>query len=135
MTRESLNPRLAYDQKIEDWIEWDQSPCNNALQEPSEQLPRGTGLQRKDWVTLNRARTKVGKTGKNLHRWGLKQTSECSCGHPSQTMEHIMTSCEQGPKITDTDLLECNDAALEWIQSWLMMMTRCMLSHNSKVLG
>ena len=26
--------------------------------------------------------------------------------------------CELGPRITDTDLLECNDAALEWIQSW-----------------
>ena len=118
MTRESLNPRLAYDQKIESWIEWDQSPGNSALQEPSEQLPKGTGLQRKDWVTLNRARSKVGRTGKNLHRWGLKPTSECQCGHPSQTMEHIMESCEQGPRITDADLLECSDAALEWIQSW-----------------
>ena len=90
MTRESLNPTMAYDYKIESWKEWDKSICNNALQEPSEKLPRGTGLNRKDWVTLNRARTKVGRTGKNLHRWGLKPTSECSCGHPVQTMEHIL---------------------------------------------
>ena len=118
MTRESLNPRMSYEYKIESWEEWDKSICNNALQEPSEELPRGTGLNRKDWVTLNRARTKVGRTGKNLHRWGLKPTSECSCGHPVQTMEHILENCELGPRITDADLLECNDAALEWIQSW-----------------
>ena len=87
-------------------------------QTQNEELRRGTNLQRKDWVTLNRGRAKVGRTGDNLKRWGLKPTSECSCGHPSQTIEHIIESCELGPRITDTDLLECNDAALEWIQSW-----------------
>ena len=118
MTNESLNPRLAYGHKIESWTEWDKSPHSDALPDPNEQLPRGTHLERKDWVTLNRARAKVGRTGKDLHRWGLKPTSECSCGNPIQTMEHILENCELGPKISDTDLLECNDAALEWIQSW-----------------
>ena len=118
LTTESLNTSLAYDHKIERWLEWDQAPCNNALQSPTEQLPRGTALKRKDWVTLNRARAKVGRTGKNLHRWGLKPSSECSCGHESQTMEHILEDCELGPAISDSDLLECSDAALEWIQIW-----------------
>ena len=36
----------------------------------------------------------------------------------SQTIEHLIESCELSPRITDTDLLECNGAALEWIQSW-----------------
>ena len=118
LTNESLNPRLAYDHKIERWTEWDQSPDNDALPYPTEQLPSGSHLQRKDWVTLNRGRTRVGRTGKNLQRWGLKQTSECPCGHPSQTMDHILEECELGPRVNNTDLLECNDAALEWIQSW-----------------
>ena len=117
MKNESLNLRSAYDHKIESWREWDQS-TNDALPEPNEQLPRGTHLQRKDWVTLNRGRAKVGKTGENMKRWGIQPTSECSCGHPSQTMEHILESCELGPRITNNDLLECSDAALEWIQSW-----------------
>ena len=68
MTLKSLNLRFAYEQKIQSWIDWDQSSCNNALQEPSEQLPTGTWLHRKDWVTLNQARTKVGRTGKNLQK-------------------------------------------------------------------
>ena len=49
---------------------------------------------------------------------GLKLTCESSCGNPIQTMEHILENCELGPKITDTDLSECTDAALDWIQSW-----------------
>ena len=122
MTHESLNTRMAYDHKIEKWREKDQSQCSDAIQEPNEQLPRGTNLPRKDWVTLNRGRAKVGKTGKNLQRWGLQQTSECPCGHPQQTMEHILESCELGPRVTDTDLLECSDKALEWIQSWRDML-------------
>ena len=122
MTHESLNIRMAYDHKIEKWREKDQSQCSDAIQEPNEQLPRGTNLPRKDWVTLNRGRAKVGKTGKNLQRWGLQQTSECPCGHPQQTMEHILESCELGPMVTDTDLLECSDKALEWIQSWRDML-------------
>ena len=64
LTNESLNPRLAYDHKIESWMEWDQSPDNDALPDPTEQLPSGSHLQRKDWVTLNRGRTRVGRTGK-----------------------------------------------------------------------
>ena len=118
MTNESLNTRLAQAHKIESWRQWDQSTHNEALPDPNEELPRGTNLQRKDWVTLNRGRAKVGRTGECMKRWGLKPTSECSCGNPSQTMEHIIENCELGPRITDTDLLECNDAALEWIQSW-----------------
>ena len=118
MTNESLNTQSANAHRIERWREWDQSTHNEALPDPNEELPRGTNLQRKDWVTLNRGRAKVGRTGDNLKRWGLKPNSECSCGHPSQTIEHIIESCELGPRITDTDLLECNDAALEWIQSW-----------------
>ena len=118
MTNESLNPQLAPDHKIDSWTEWDQSPDNDALPDPTEQLPMGTHLQRQDWVTLNRGRAKVGRTGKNLQRWGLKPTSECHCGHPSQTMEHILDECELGPRTTNTDLLECNDTAMEWIREW-----------------
>ena len=54
----------------------------------------------------------------NLHRWGLKPTSECPCGHQTQTMEHILMNSKLGPKTTNTSLLECNDTALEWIQEW-----------------
>ena len=38
---------------------------NDAVQDPQEELPKGTNLPRKDWVTLNRTRSEVGRTQKN----------------------------------------------------------------------
>ena len=73
-------------------------------------------------MTLNRDRAKVGRTGRNLHKWGLIPSSECPCGHPTQTMEHILRQCDLGPKITDRDLLEGNDLALNWAKTWRDMM-------------
>ena len=67
---------------------------------------------------MNRGRAKVGRTLKNLHRWGLQPKSECPFGHTTQTMEQILENCILGPKTTNIDLLECNETALEWIQKW-----------------
>ena len=91
---------------------------NAALPEPTEALPPGTHLPRSEWVTLNRARAKVGKTGSNLLRWGYAATAECPCGAETQTIEHILTSCPQGPHCTDEDLRVVNHAARHWLERW-----------------
>ena len=116
MTNQSLNPDEAENHRLSTWKEWDKSPGNEAVQEPQENLPKGTELPRKDWVTLNRARAKVGRTNKNLHRWGLATSSRCPCGKRMQTMEHILRECNIGPICTDTDLKNCNPAAATWIE-------------------
>ena len=115
MTHKSLNPELAESHRVDAWREWDQSTLH-AVQAPQEQLARGTELPRKDWVALNRARSKVGRTRKNLHRWGLAESSECPCGNPVQTMEHILWECNIGPTCSDEDLRDCSRAAQTWIQ-------------------
>ena len=71
-------------------------PINNAIPEPSKPLSTGTWLHRKECVSLNRTRTKVGITGKNLEKWGLKLTSECPCDHTLQSITYIKESCKQG---------------------------------------
>ena len=118
MTIQSLDPKQSQNHRLEKWREWDHYPPNGAIQSPNEQLPSGTTLSRKDWVALNRARTRVGKTGSNTFKWGLSPSSECLCGHPLQTMEHILHDCEMGPTCTDQDLLETSEAAKQWIQYW-----------------
>ena len=118
MTNQSLNPDEAENHRLSTWKEWDKSPGNEAVQEPQENLPKGTELPRKDWVTLNRARAKVGRTNKNLHRWGLATSSRCPCGKRMQTMEHILRECNIGPTCTDTDLKNCNPAATTWIECY-----------------
>ena len=117
MKVESLDPDLSSQHRINEWTQWDNYQ-NNAIQAPREALPSGTDLPRKDWVTLNRARAKVGKTASTLHKWKLSPTSECPCGDPEQTMQHILTDCPLGPVCTDRDLIKCNRNAKSWISNW-----------------
>ena len=65
MTAESLNPKAAKTFIKEQWEEWDQTTKSDQVQKPSEQLPKGTELTRREWTTLNKARSKVGRTAKN----------------------------------------------------------------------
>ncbi|GFS03382.1 retrovirus-related Pol polyprotein from type-1 retrotransposable element R1 [Elysia marginata] len=74
-TVESVQPDQAASQRLDLWNTWDNT-TNEAIQPPKEQLPSGRELQRKDWVTLNRARAKVGKTASTLHKWKLRPNSE-----------------------------------------------------------
>ena len=112
---EHLNP-AAY--RLEKWREHD-SCCNNeALPDPSEDLPCGASLGRKKWTTLNRARSRVGKTGDNLQKWGYVTNADCPCGESPQTMDHILRRCPLGPTCSDEDLRLANDRTLLWIHEW-----------------
>ena len=104
--------------KLQKWQEKDPPSPNGALPDPSESFPSGSDLPRRDWVTLNRARSKVGKTGDNLLKWGFAADAECHCGAVTQTMEHIMTACPLGPSCTDNDLKVANDTARRWLGRW-----------------
>ena len=53
MTTESLDPGEASSYRLSQWKEWDQNTGNSAVQEPTEELAKGTDLPRKEWVTLN----------------------------------------------------------------------------------
>ncbi|GFR99826.1 ATP-dependent RNA helicase p62-like [Elysia marginata] len=116
-TVESVQPDQAASHCLELWNTWDNT-TNEAIQPPKEQLPSGRELQRKDWVTLNRARAKVGKTASTLHKWKLRPNSECPCGNQNQTMDHILSECTERPHCTDQDLRDCTDAAQAWITHW-----------------
>ena len=116
-TVDSLDPSISAISRLQAWNEWDDHP-NEAIQTPDEQLPTGTDLQRREWVSLNRAGAKVGKTVGTRHKWNLTPTGECPCGHPMQSVDHILSECPQGPHCTDQDLRECNETARVWINHW-----------------
>ncbi|KAK3893287.1 hypothetical protein Pcinc_002843 [Petrolisthes cinctipes] len=88
MTIDSLEHKESTNYRLQKWRAWNTGTPNDAIQSLCEHLPSGINLSRKDWVTLNRARSKVGKTVNNLLKWGFALTSECPCGNPNQTMEH-----------------------------------------------
>ena len=103
---------------MEQWKHANQLLANECIPEPNESLPSGSTLCRKDWVALNRARSGVGRTGDNLVQWKLKDDAACPCGEELQTMDHILRECTLGPSCSNQDLLEANQAAVQWIQWW-----------------
>ena len=71
-TVQSIHPDNAASHRLEIWNDWDSS-ASEAVQRLREQLQTGTNMPRKHWVSLNRARAKVGKT--DLYpKWKFKAT-------------------------------------------------------------
>ncbi|GFS26439.1 ATP-dependent RNA helicase p62-like, partial [Elysia marginata] len=93
-TVESVQPDQAASHRLELWNIWDNT-TNEDIQPPKEQLPLGRELQKKDWVTLNRARAKVGMTASTMHKWKLRPNSECPCDNQNQTIYHILSECTE----------------------------------------
>ena len=76
----------------------------------------GQHLPRKEWTTLNRLRTGVGRFGAAMHKWGLTDSAHCECGDPSQTVEHVMTSCPiYRPPNGDRGLTDLDNDTLDWL--------------------
>ena len=76
------------------WREkWEANPPTGAylIDDPTSQVP-GFDLPRREWVSLNRYRTGVGRCFHNLHKWGYSDSPSCKCG-ASQTMAHIVNDC------------------------------------------
>ncbi|KAI8508425.1 hypothetical protein Bbelb_135240 [Branchiostoma belcheri] len=70
----------------------------------------------KKWAALNRARCGVGRTRDNLLKWGRVSSADYPCGHPTQSMQHILQDCELGPSVTKRDLYDANQEALDWLE-------------------
>ena len=117
-TTNCLENRNPSEDRIEQWKNANQALPNGRIPEPSETLPLGSTLDRKDWVALNRARSGVGRTRDNLVRWGLADDTACPCGEEVQTMTHILHECTLGPSCSNQDLMEANQTAMQWIQWW-----------------
>ena len=89
---------------------------NCACPTPSQTLPPGADLPRKQWVRLNRLRSNTARVAATLHQWGLQESATCACGHSPQTVEHIVTGCGYHNSPGDLQLLRNPDRHLG---SWL----------------
>lgn len=78
------------------WNKWWKASTPTRLHQfvvnPDQQV-LGSDLPRKQWSTLNRLRTGVGRFGSTMKKWGLKETGHCECGHPDQTADHVINHC------------------------------------------
>ena len=64
-----------------DWQETIVKPVQLTIT-PGTNIPPGADLPRREWVTLNRLRTGVGRFGANMYRWGLRPSAACLSGAP-----------------------------------------------------
>ena len=78
----------------------------------------GQDLPRRQWTTYNRTRTGVGRFGEAMKRWGLKSTSECECGAPNQSVQHIMDDCTMHrPPNGERGLTDLDEGTSTWLAS------------------
>ena len=75
-------------------------------------------LPRREWTNLNRLRSKHGRCAEMMHKWRLTEDPSCPCGHPSQTIEHMMNDCPlskfDGPL---EEIIDLTPRAREWLQT------------------
>lgn len=50
-------------------------------------------LPQRDWVALNRLHTGHGRCEELVYKWNMADLPDYDCGHPSQTIHHILKNC------------------------------------------
>ena len=100
----------------EEWRDAEHSRLHSFINTPYH-VP-GQDLPRRQWTTYNRIRTGVGRFGEAMKRWGLKSTSECECGAPNQSVQHIMDDCTMHrPPNGERGLTDLDEDTRIWLAS------------------
>ena len=108
----NYDPPKAWNDRIDAGPPFIRSDCPP----PSPSLPPGADLPRKQWVRLNRLRSGTARVGETLQLWGMQEVASCPCGHPTQTVEHVVTDCVLLKSPGDLTALCCPNAET---RSWL----------------
>ena len=108
----NYDPPKAWNDRIDAGPPFIRSACPP----PSPSLPPGADLPRKQWVRLNRLRSGTARVGETLQLWGMQEAASCPCGHPTQTVEHVVTDCVLLKSPGDLTALCCPNAET---RSWL----------------
>ena len=99
-------------------LEWESagpSRTHRHIWDPGGGTIGGDDLPRRQWTTLNRLRTGVGRFKSSMKKWGLAESAACECGHPEQTADHIITTCPFRPP-SEASLFDLGPEMLAWLQ-------------------
>ena len=107
--------------KIQLWMEKlenDPPPTGMGIP-PSEHLPPGQEASWAQWKTLNRLRTRTGRSKDALVRWGYKTgPTTCECGQADHTMEHCLVCPLLPNPCSPKDLAVFNKNAKDCVKKW-----------------
>ena len=98
--------------------EWEASGptrVHRYVSDPGEGV-KGEDLSRKQWTTLNRLRTGVGRYKASMKKWGLADSAACECGEPKQTADHIINSCPIHRPPSEAGIFEVGPLTRAWLQ-------------------
>ena len=98
--------------------EWEASGpirVHRYVSDPGEGV-KGEDLNRKQWTTLNRLRTGVGRYKASMKKWGLADSAACECGEPEQTADHIINSCPIHRPPPEAGIFEVGPLTRAWLQ-------------------
>ena len=96
---------------------WQETPRPAQLDiTPNTTVPPGANLPRREWVSLNRIRTGVGRFNAAMHRWGLRPSAACQCGAPEQTAQHILSECPDLRPPNNVDLTHPTPGTVTWLE-------------------
>ena len=96
---------------------WQETPRPAQLDiTPNTTVPPGANLPRREWVSLNRIRTGVGRFNAAMHRWGLRPSAACQCGAPEQTAQHILSECPDLRPPDNVDLTHPTPGTVTWLE-------------------
>ena len=122
-TQEMLSV-IPEDRSKDAWIaatwnqEWEASGptrVHRYVSDPGEGV-RGEDLSRKQWTTLNRLRTVVGRYKASMKKLGLADSAACECGEPEQTAGHIINSCPLHRPPSEAGMFEVGPLSRAWLQ-------------------
>ena len=99
---------------MEDWRLADHQRLHRFIADPDNIT--GAELPRKQWIMLNRLRTGVGRFSATMRDWGLKDSAVCECGHPEQTVTHVIEECPLfRPPNGEQGIVALDDETRTWL--------------------
>jgi len=107
---------------MDEWkLEWQNSTIDNysLIKSLDTLVPAGQQLARHEWVTLNRLRTwSLRRDSEMLHKWKMRDSSGCDCGHSLQSISHIISDCPlHAFNGTVEELHKATENVVTWIRT------------------
>ena len=99
----------------QEWESAGPSRIHRYIWDPGDGTIGGDDLPRRQWTTLNRLRTGVGRFKTSMKTWGLADSAACECGDPEQTAVHIITICPLYRPPSEASLFDLGPEMRAWL--------------------
>jgi len=101
-------------QRTSDVISAQPTTLQIPVSDPTEEPP-GFDLPRNRWSALNRIRTLHARISHHLYKWNFEDSPAHDCGHPDQTIHHIVNECHLQKFDEGCRAIHRTESAVTWL--------------------